>query len=213
MFENTKDGITRKFRDLKMWVSDIQDEEPNKSISYGLFFVYIYGIYEETIREVIFTTIEELNKAQVKIDDCIFELYAMVFSSEYDGLYNVGNEHKWEKRWIISNKFIDNQIVNIPCDLFPTDGKNIRYKQLESIAKSFGVKRSILPRNEIGGYIQEMVNNRDYIAHGNKLPKEIGRDYTVTDLQKRCEYISEVCTYTVEIYEEYIMDKKYLRSI
>ena len=47
MFDNTKDEITRKFRDLKMWVSNIRDEEPNRSISYGLFFVYIYGIYEE----------------------------------------------------------------------------------------------------------------------------------------------------------------------
>ncbi len=33
----------------------------------GLYFVYIYGIYEETIRQVVSTTIDELNNAEVKL--------------------------------------------------------------------------------------------------------------------------------------------------
>lgn len=41
----------------------------------------------------------------------------------------------------------------------------------------------MLPRNEIGGYIQEMVDNRNYIAHGNKTPKEVGRNFTILDLK------------------------------
>lgn len=213
MFEHIKEETTRRFCELKLWVSNIDDTNVYSVSTRGLFFVYIYGIYEEIIREVVSATIDELNHSNIKINECIYELYALIFSDDYDGLYNVGNEHKWEKRWNISDKIMNNQIVTISNDLMPTDGKNIRYRQLNSIAKSFGMKENILPRNEIGGYIQEMVDNRNFIAHGNKTPREIGRNYTVADLLQRCEDISEVCSYMIFVYEKYIREKKYLKVV
>ena len=57
-------------------------------------FTYIYGIYEETVRTVVQKTIEELNAKSVKIDECIYELYALIFSAEYDSIYGVGNEDR-----------------------------------------------------------------------------------------------------------------------
>ena len=106
---------------------------------------------------------------------------------------------------------INNAKVVISHDMMPTDGKNIRYKQLKSIANSFGMKENVLPRNEIGGYIQEMVDNRNYIAHGNKTPKEVGRNFTILDLKNRCDYMEEVCNYVIAEYEAYIQERKYLR--
>lgn len=212
MFEDIKEEMIRKFRELKLWVSSINGDSQYNVIEHGLFFVYIYGIYEEIVRQVVSTTIDKLNGANITIDKCIYELYSLIFSEEYDGIYSVGNEHKWEKRWKIAEKLDQNEIVIISHDLFPTDGRNLRYRQLDSIAKSFGMKENILPRNEIGGYIQEMVDNRNFIAHGNKSPREVGREYTIDELLKRCEYILEVCTYIVDVYERYIVDQQFLRE-
>lgn len=135
-----------------------------------------------------------------------FEIHA------YDSIYGVGNEHKWEKRWNISDKLTRNPIVSIPNEIVPTDGKNLRYRQLESIAKSFGIHNAILPRAEIGGNIQEMVDNRNYIAHGNKTPKEVGREVSVNDLQRKLDHISEACAYIIELYEKYIEEQMYLKN-
>lgn len=212
MFEQIKEDTTRKMRELRMWTNNIDESDSFAAINKGLFYVYIYGIYEETIRRVVQKTIEELNNSAVNISDCTYELYDLIFSQEYDGLYNVGNEHKWEKRWIISEKLKQNPVVSIPGEVIPTDGKNIRYKQLESIAKSFGMQDAVLPRTEIGGYIQEMVNKRNFIAHGNKTPREVGREVTVRDLLHKLENISEICTYIIEEYEKYIEEQLYLKS-
>ena len=182
MFNEIKEELTRKICELRLWLSNINDSDDFSAINKGLFYVYIYGIYEETVRTVVQKTIEELNAKSVKIDECIYELYALIFSAEYDSIYGVGNEHKWEKRWNISDKLTRNPIVSIPNEIVPTDGKNLRYRQLESIAKSFGIHNAILPRAEIGGNIKEMVDNRNYIAHGNKTPKEVGREVSVNDL-------------------------------
>lgn len=191
MFNEIKEELTRKICELRLWLSNINDSDDFSAINKGLFYVYIYGIYEETVRTVVQKTIEELNAKSVKIDECIYELYALIFSAEYDSIYGVGNEHKWEKRWNISDKLTRNPIVSIPNEIVPTDGKNLRYRQLESIAKSFGIHNAILPRAEIGGNIQEMVDNRNYIAHGNKTPKEVGREVSVNDLQRKLDHISE----------------------
>lgn len=211
MFDEIKDEMTRKICELRIWLSNIRDNDDFSSINKGLFYVYLYGIYEETIRLTVQKTIEELNAKLVKIDECIYELYALIFSAEYDSIYGVGNEHKWEKRWDISIKMIENPIVSISNEIIPTDGKNLRYRQLESIAKTFGIHDDILPRPEIGGDIQEMVNKRNYIAHGNKTPKEVGREVSVSDLQCKLEHILEACTYIVETYERYIDEQKYLK--
>ena len=49
-FEDIRTEITRKFVELKLWVSNIPSDSTNiefATISKGLFFVYLYGIYEE----------------------------------------------------------------------------------------------------------------------------------------------------------------------
>lgn len=214
MFEDIRDSITRKFLELKIWVANIPSGMGDGSfaiISRGLFFVYVYGLYEEIVRQIIFTVISQLNAIGTPIDHCIYELYSLALSPEYDAIYGVGNDHKWEKRWAISDKLKENSRISIVEDL-PTDGKNIRYRQLDSIARSFGMKDDILPRAELGGYINEMVDNRNAIAHGNKLPKEIGGRYTNQDLLDRCEFISEICTHICSTYEKYITEGKYLRA-
>ena len=212
MFNEIKEELTRKICELRLWLSNINDSDDFSAINKGLFYVYIYGIYEETVRTVVQKTIEELNAKSVKIDECIYELYTLIFSAEYDSIYGVGNEHKWEKRWNISDKLTRNPIVSIPNEIVPTDGKNLRYRQLESIAKSFGIHNAILPRAEIGGNIQEMVDNRNYIAHGNKTPKEVGREVSVNDLQCKLDHISVACTYIIELYEKYIEEQMYLKN-
>lgn len=214
MFTDIRNEITRDFLELKQWVSFMPNEQHgfNKellAISRGLFFVYVYGLYEKIIHNVIARTISILNNASIPIDKCIFELYSLIFSKEYDEIHDVGRDRKWEKRWNIVEKIKSNQCINIPNDIFPTDGKNLRYRQLNSLAKSFGVKDDVLPDSSVGGYINEMVDNRNHIAHGNYTPKEIGRKYTKKDLLKRCNIISDICSHTLNIYEKYIVNETY----
>ena len=215
MFGAIRSSITRNIRDIKIWVESISnglEHDDERAISYGLFFVYIYGVYEEIIRRIIVETISELNASSVKLDQCIISLYSLLLSPEYDSLYHVGNDNKWEKRWSISEKIENNPEIHIDLSLFPTDGRNLRYEQLCSLKKSFGIQEDPLPRIEIRGYIQEMVDNRNFIAHGDKLPKEVGRLLTKQDLLDRCNYISEVCNYMCDIYERYIREQQYIRA-
>ena len=70
----------------------------------------------------------------------------------------------------------------------------------------------LFPRPEIQGYLEELVQNRNYIAHGDKLPQEIGMGLSVLDLEKRLQSIDELCTYIIDNYEFYIQSKGYLKA-
>ena len=78
MFNEIKEELTRKICELRLWLSNINDSDDFSAINKGLFYVYIYGIYEETVRTVVQKTIEELNAKSVKIDECI---YCLLYTS------------------------------------------------------------------------------------------------------------------------------------
>ena len=61
MFDEIKNEMTRKICELRIWLSNMRDDDDFSSINKGLFYVYIYGIYEEIVRQTVQKTIEELN--------------------------------------------------------------------------------------------------------------------------------------------------------
>jgi hypothetical protein len=220
LFNEVKNTANLKLHDIRMYIDeiDITTISPLSSISdfdnatKGLFFVYLYGVFENIIKTTVTVTIECINNSSIALSNCKKELLCMAFDGEYTSLYNVGNDKKWEKRWNISTRLRENLNIIINPNVFPTDGKNIKVKELESIFKSFGFIEDILPRGEIGGYINEMVKNRNHIAHGDELPHEVGRRYTITDIKKSFECIDEYCTYFIDICENYIENNKYIET-
>lgn len=212
MFNSIREEETQKFLELKIWLQSLNDSSPSCNIEKGLFFVYIYGIYESTIRSVIQETINALNSSGITINQCIYDLYALIFAPEYDSLQNVGHHHMWDKRLEISKKMSNNPQISISNTIIPTDGRNFNYKQLDSLAKSFGLTQAILPSPESKGYISEMVINRNAIAHGEKTPKEVGRANTIDDLRNKYEHIYSICDYIINIYEVYIIREHFRRK-
>lgn len=220
MFDDIKHETTDMLLKIKLYVDEISQmippvpESPSdfQNALKGLFFVYLYGVYEKIITKTIGRTIEELNSSGAKISECRIELSSLIFSPEYDAIYGVGESKKWNRRWDISKKYQENPPIDITETLFPTDGRNIQDKQLTSLSMSFGNDYNIFPRPETKGYLIELVQFRNYIAHGDYLPQDIGKKFSITDLEKRLHCIDELCTYTVDSYEDYISNKKYLKQ-
>lgn len=221
VFNDIKEETTSGFLKVKSYLSELGMALPAPPTSpsdfqntlKGLFFVYVYGVFERTITKTIGRTISGLNSAGVKISECKIDLLALVLSPEYDALYGAGDNTKWPKRWNVSKKLIEDNQLFIVEELFPTDGKNIRKKQLESLNKSFGNEQPIFPRPEMQGYLEEVVQYRNYIAHGDMLPQDIGKRFTIAELEKRRENIDELCTYLIDSYERYVINGEYLKTV
>ena len=217
MFSQIKQDATANLHHIKLYLDEVASIIPpppsnptdfHNSLK-GLFFVYLYGVYEAIVTRTVQKTLEALNSSHTPLSDCSDNLLSLILNNEYDALHNVGNSKKWEKRWNISNKIHDNAPISLNTELIPTDGRNYQYSQLSSIIKSFGVPHDPLPRAEIGGHIREIVENRNHIAHGDELPQDVGKRYTVTELSKLRQEIDEFCTYFVDMFENYISTSEY----
>ena len=147
----------------------------------------------------------------LNVESYRYELYDLIFSNQYDAIYSAGNKTKWDKRRELSQRIVHNEKVEINPNIMPTDGKNLRRGQLQSIANSFGILSPVLPDESITGYIQELVNNRNYIAHGDKTPEEVGKAYSIDDLKTEYKIYEKTCNYLIDVFQKYIEEKDYLK--
>lgn len=187
-----------------------QKEPIHILVAKGLFFVHLYGAYEYTVKSAVSKCIELININNPKLNDCKPLLFSMLLHSELESIASVGDK-KWERRYELFCKFESNNNAVIPNEIIPTNGRNLKYRQLESIWKSFSITEPVLPRLELGGRITELVSNRNAIAHGTSSAANIGSLNTISELYKRHSEISEVCSYIVQTFEEYIKNKRYLK--
>ena len=219
MFSDIMSTSTSRLSEVRDYINYIKDNTPRPPTITppaiitlkGMFFVYLYGVYEFTVRETVLRSIDCLNKLNIKINDCKIILSCLILNDTFNSIATTGNGKKWDKRWELLSSFSNDINVYINPDLMPTDGKNFRYRQLQSIWTSFGIVDSILPRSEIGGRIDEIVELRNAIAHGNDTPLEIGKRFTINDLLERFDDISEYCSYIIDIFSNYLASKKYLK--
>lgn len=217
MFEDIISISTSRLIEVKGILDHIKDNAPDAPIPFpsslttmkGLFYIHIYGAFEYTVTATVQRTINLLNQTNVKIKDCKPILYSLILNSECDSLYNATSS-KWNKRRDLFNKIEGNSEISISSDLFPTDGKNIRYAQLESIWTTFGIELPILNESSIGGRIKDIVDNRNAIAHGNSSASDIGSRVSLSDLYRRYDEISGYCSYIINVFENYMNDRKYV---
>lgn len=217
MFTDIKNQSSLRLIEVREYLDFIKDTSPSPPHPYprhlliakGMFFVHIYAAFEFTIRNTYSKAITFINSDSVEISKCKKSLYCLALNPELDALNSVSNRN-WEKRWELFEKIENNTPVFVSNDIFPTDGKNIRHRQLESIWKTLCVPYQLLNTQSIGGRINEIVETRNSIAHGNISPLDIGSSNTLDELYKRYNEVSNYCSYFIETIEEYIRKKDYL---
>lgn len=175
----------------------------------GMFYVHIYGVFEFTVTSCVKKTISAINIENTLINDIQPLLLSLALNPECDSISSTRSRN-WTNRWNLFEKIRDNVIAQISTDIMPTDGKNIRYSQLESIWKTFCITSPILNAPSIGGRLKDIVDNRNAIAHGNNTPAEIGSRVTITDLYSRYNEMSSYCSYVIQVFEDYVDNKDYL---
>jgi hypothetical protein len=75
---------------------------------------------------------------------------------------------------------------------FPSDGSHFRARQIQTIWDIFGLTGPIVPDNKFIGRIDELVENRNAIAHGRRTSEDVGSGYSFDDMGKRVDDIEKI---------------------
>lgn len=61
------------------------------------------------------------------------------------------------------------------------------------------------------GRLEELVTNRNHIAHGTEAAADIGGRYSMNDLDKRYKDINELCAYVISTFEQHLINEDYIK--
>lgn len=174
----------------------------------GLVFIQLYGIIEFTINSTLSRTIDLMNLELVKLQETNPFIWSMALNPQLDALIQT-NRKKWDKRYELFHKVLNNDEVLIVNNIVPTNGDNFNFPQLESIWKTFNISEPIFNKVTFRGRLQEIVNNRISISHGNITAADVGARVTPADLYDRVHDVSEYCSYFISVFENYITSKAF----
>lgn len=178
----------------------------------GLVFVQLYAVYEHCVCNAVQAALRSVNRQALSLRELRHELLAMALDDGCKSLSNCGTERMWPVRVMLLGKSRSAEAAEIPENLFPADGSHYRIGQLRTIWTLFGMASPEVPDNRLIGRIDELVELRNGIAHGRLRAEEVGRRFSLNDLQDRFVDTGEICRHVLSELEAHVSDPAALRA-
>jgi hypothetical protein len=172
----------------------------------GLAFVQIYAIHEYTVVTAVAHAAGAVVSHAHAFTDLRPSLLAIFLDAEIRSVRD-SESSQWESRLNLFEQATSKKpAVFAGVPVTPTDGRQFRRSQIELILKVFGVKRKPTVRKRHLFLIDEVVNHRNSVAHGNSTAAEVGRNYSNEEIRLKIRQMKGVCLRLVEILEEHCSD-------
>ena len=179
-------------------------------IAKGLFFVHLYGAFEYTVTTAVQESLQLVDNMGHSVGAYKPKMLSVVLNAKCEAMANVGPKRVWEKRLDLFGQIGSINVVGFDNTVLPPGSGNLKFDQLQTIWESMCIAAPVVPRLSLIGRLQELVENRNAIAHGRDSPSTVGGRYTVAELEKRYDDINEMCTYVVQCLDDYLNNKDFL---
>lgn len=208
MFATLQSDIESRFAVVRSFFRATQNFKGDLAASAkGLAFVQIYAIYEFTVRSVVQTSIDSINAHGTLLKDISPSLMALYLDPELSALKDCGIKNIWSNRLKIFQRAFSNEPVYVQNGTGPpNDGSHYRHTNLLTIFEVFGIRRLPVRRRRHLFRIDEVVDNRNQIAHGSETAEEVGRRYTRQEISRIISQTRSVCLLLVMIFDNYCAD-------
>jgi len=202
MFGPLRSEIDARFAELQSFFAATRFRRELEAPSKGLAFVQLYAVYEFTVNGVVQAAIDSINAHGHRMNDLRPSLMALYCDPELESLRNIRVRNVWPARMRIFERAFSHDVIALPTNTGPpTDGTHYRHTQLITIFNVFGITRLPARRRRHLYRIDEVVNNRNQIAHGEETAAAIGRRYTRAEVTHIISQIKSVCLLLVSVFD------------
>jgi len=170
----------------------------------GLAFVQMYAIWEETVRSIVKAALLQVKAMARPMDKIRLELLSLLLEDQIKAVVATHEtKNQWDRRIKLFLQISSSGTATISEGIFPSDGSQFRAVQIETIWSIFGITCPALPHAKHKLQINELVENRNAIAHGREPPAEVGRRYSVREISKRISATKRVCLHVISSMENH----------
>jgi hypothetical protein len=172
----------------------------------GLLFVQLYGVYENSITTGVQAVLSFIRRDALAPINIHHNALTLALKSSFDSLSSVGPWKTWKKRLdLVSDIESHAPLHSLVDTAFPSDGSQFRASQLQTIWDIFGLTCPILPEKKNIGRVDELVENRNAIAHGRRTADDVGGGFSSDDMEQRINDIERISIYLLtEMENHYI---------
>ena len=176
--------------------------DPNAQMAKGLVFVPIYAVYEYAAKSVMQLAIKEIAAHAHTYSALSPSLLAVFLDPQLDAFRDCPAKSQWEKRFSLFEVALSKRSIT-PVETVPHDGSHFRHTQLLVMLKALGIHRSLTVRKRHLFKIDEIVENRNAVAHGLETPADVGRRYSRSDIARDIRLMRSICLRLIKIVSEH----------
>ena len=208
MFNPLRSEVDARFQAVESFFGDTRNFRGDlAATAKGLAFVHLYSAYEYTVRSVVKIAIDAINTHGHRMKDLAPSLLTLYLDPELSSLRDTGGANVWSARLKIFERAFSTDGLSLSTNTKPpSDGSHYRHTQLVTIFNVFGISRLPVRRRRHLYRIDEVVGNRNKVAHGEEAASDIGRRYSRADLIHIIRQMKSVCFLLISIFEGFCAD-------
>ena len=177
----------------------------------GQYYVHLYGALEKTINETVEHTLLVINAKNVCNHHFKTGFNAISLHPKMQGFKTSGFKDYFNRSAEIFSLIDSNSVLDINNTIFSNALQNVWHSTIQETLQCFGIQEvNFSPR--VRATIDEIVENRNAVAHGRETPSTIGERHRVDVLRVKTNEIRDVAEKIIDIFEAYISTGGFLRD-
>ncbi|WP_426211658.1 HEPN domain-containing protein [Pseudomonas sp. TWR2-1-1] len=216
-----REGANSRLAEARELLVNIKNEEPQEGVPRpptplssalrGLMYVSLYGAIEYAVTHGVQCFINHMCGLKVSTKHLESSLYSIALNSQLESARGGAERRKWEARRAIFVG-VDSEIVcSIPDTVFGGFLHNVYPKTVLEIFLCLGIsKPATISESEIG-YLNEITEKRNAVAHGRETATEAGKGLSVKDLELRLSVLYSACSYFLDVIEEHALELRFVK--
>lgn len=179
----------------------------------GLFYVHIYGAFEYTVHLSVAALLEAISGARVSYFHFEHLFHSVALDARFEAAAFCGSDTKWEKR----KELLRDQRSELPCVLesamLDDQSQNIRFRTLENLFECFCIDDPVVPELRLRGYVDQIADNRNRVAHGRDSATRVGASTTSSELERVLEAIVLVANHVIDSLDRHFVGRRFVAGI
>ncbi|KGY08983.1 MAE_28990/MAE_18760 family HEPN-like nuclease [Vibrio sinaloensis] len=185
-------------------------EDINK-IQRGLYYVHLYSALEKTTNEIIERVLLIISSFKVKYEHYIAEFNTISLSAQMMSYKAAAKDKAWLKSHDLFTTMCSSEEAKINETFFAASLQNVWFDTIQNLLKCFGVPTFEDTDGSLKTALNEVVDNRNAVAHGRISAEVIGERHRFDVLRARTESVNDILDTLITKYEKYIMDLEFIK--
>lgn len=219
-FSIVKRNSSGRFSEVRMHLDFIKSIEPDNEteehtsqvkILRGLFYVHLYAALEKAINEMVEQSLLLIKNENVSNSHFITAFNVISLYPKMQSFKDSGYKDFFKKSIEVFGSVDSTTPAEINNTLFGTSLQNVWFATLTQVLQCFGIAEfTIDPRIILT--VNEVVENRNAIAHGRESPIVVGERHRSDVLRQKTQEIQTAVDTFIHVLETYISERSYIKE-